>query len=208
MANGFEPLASCGLRDEQVGGIDGAALGHVHVAGEGRLGVLCQVEPGDPERLGPGAVRTLPPDLGVRPVGRGDLEGAPVGERAAPASISRSLTPTSRSHAASNRRTSCSSAAGTSWTRWGGWGSNQRPADYEKHSPALRARYLHGYHGVVPPIALIAPLARVARSTSYHGDHRMSATERYRPPGRSTRTRWRKASRGEPNVANRRATRS
>jgi len=44
----------------------------------------------------------------------------------------------------------------------------------------------------VPPIALIAPLARVARSTNrstpYNGDHRMPATERYRPPGRSTRT--------------------
>jgi hypothetical protein len=23
------------------------------------------------------------------------------------------------------------------------WGSNLRPADYEKHGPALRARYLH-----------------------------------------------------------------
>ena len=40
---------------------------------------------------------------------------------------------------------------------WGGWGSNPRPADYEKYGPALRVRYLHGYHGVVPPIALIAP---------------------------------------------------
>jgi hypothetical protein len=34
-------------------------------------------------------------------------------------------------------------------------------------------RYLHGYHGVVPPTALIAPFARVARSTNrstpYHG---------------------------------------
>ena len=87
---------------------------------------------------------------------------------------------------------------------WGGWGSNPRPADYEKYGPALRVRYLHGYHGVVPPIALIALLARVARSTNrstlYHGDHRMPTTKRYRPPGRSTRTRWRKAARGEPNV--------
>jgi hypothetical protein len=49
---------------------------------------------------------------------------------------------------------------------WGGCGSNPRPADYEKHGPALRARYLHGCHGVVPPMALIAPFARVARSTN------------------------------------------
>jgi hypothetical protein len=37
---------------------------------------------------------------------------------------------------------------------------------------------------VVPPMALIAPFARVTwstnRSTPYHGDHRMPATERYR----------------------------
>jgi hypothetical protein len=30
----------------------------------------------------------------------------------------------------------------------------------------LSTRYLHGYHGVVPPIALIAPYAQVARSTN------------------------------------------
>ena len=69
---------------------------------------------------------------------------------------------------------------------WGGWGSNPRPADYEKSGPAHRMRYLHGYHGVVPPMALIAPFARVTRSTNrstpYHGDHRMPATERYRRP--------------------------
>jgi hypothetical protein len=50
--------------------------------------------------------------------------------------------------------------------RWGWWGSNPRPADYEKPGPALRTRYLHGYHGVVPPMTLIAPLAQVARSTN------------------------------------------
>jgi hypothetical protein len=36
----------------------------------------------------------------------------------------------------------------------------------------------------VPPMALIAPFAQVARSTNrstpHHGDHRMPATERYR----------------------------
>jgi hypothetical protein len=26
---------------------------------------------------------------------------------------------------------------------WGGWGSNPRPADYEKSGPALRERCLH-----------------------------------------------------------------
>jgi hypothetical protein len=34
------------------------------------------------------------------------------------------------------------------------------------NGPALRAHYLHGYHGIVPPIALIAPFARVVRSTN------------------------------------------
>jgi len=48
---------------------------------------------------------------------------------------------------------------------WGGWDSNPRPMDYEKYGPVLRVRSLHGYHEVVPPIALIALLARVARST-------------------------------------------
>jgi hypothetical protein len=69
---------------------------------------------------------------------------------------------------------------------WGGWGSNPRPADYEKHGPALRVRYLHGHHGVVPAMTLVAPFARVSRSmnrsTPHHGDHRMPATERYRRP--------------------------
>jgi hypothetical protein len=30
----------------------------------------------------------------------------------------------------------------------------------------LRVRYLHGYHGVVPLMALIAPFAQVTRSTN------------------------------------------
>ncbi len=49
-------------------------------------------------------------------------------------------------------------------TTWGGWGSNPRPADYENYGPALRALYRHGYHGVAPLVALIAPFARTARS--------------------------------------------
>ena len=48
---------------------------------------------------------------------------------------------------------------------WGGWGSNPRPADYEKPGPALRVRYLHRYRGAVPPMALIALFAPTARST-------------------------------------------
>src|SRR5580658_1596440 len=49
---------------------------------------------------------------------------------------------------------------------WGGWGSNPRPADYEKPGLTLRVLYLHGYHGAVPPMALIAPLTPMARSTN------------------------------------------
>ena len=48
----------------------------------------------------------------------------------------------------------------------GSWGSNPRPADCEKPGPALRVRYLHRYHGAVPPMTLIALFARVARSTN------------------------------------------
>ena len=69
---------------------------------------------------------------------------------------------------------------------WGGWGSNPRPADYEKYGPELWVRCLHGYHGVVALVTLIAPFARMTRSTNrstpYHGGHRMPATERYRRP--------------------------
>jgi hypothetical protein len=70
---------------------------------------------------------------------------------------------------------------------WGGWGSNLRPADYEKCGPVHRTHYLHGCHGVLPPMALIAPIARVTRSTNrstpHQGDRRMPATERYRQQG-------------------------
>jgi hypothetical protein len=50
--------------------------------------------------------------------------------------------------------------------QWGGWGSNPRPADYENYGPALPMLYLHGYHGAVPPMALIALYARMARSAN------------------------------------------
>ena len=70
---------------------------------------------------------------------------------------------------------------------WGGWGSNPRPADYEKSGPALWALCLHTCHEVVPLMALIAPFARITRSTNRsmpdHGDHRVPATKRYRPTG-------------------------
>jgi hypothetical protein len=45
-------------------------------------------------------------------------------------------------------------------------GSNPRPADYENYGPALPTLYLHGYHGAVPPMALIALYARMARSAN------------------------------------------
>jgi hypothetical protein len=78
----------------------------------------------------------------------------------------------------------------TDGLKWGGLGSNPRPADYEKSGPALRALCLHRYHEVLPPVAQIAPPARVTRSTSRstpdHGDRRILATERYlrRAPSR------------------------
>jgi hypothetical protein len=38
---------------------------------------------------------------------------------------------------------------------------------YEKPGPVHRVRYLHGYHGVVPPMTLIALFAQVVtRSTN------------------------------------------
>jgi hypothetical protein len=37
---------------------------------------------------------------------------------------------------------------------WGGWGSNPRPADYEKHGFVHRARELHEYHGAVSKRAI------------------------------------------------------
>jgi hypothetical protein len=49
---------------------------------------------------------------------------------------------------------------------WGGWGSNSRPADYENYGPTLRARWLHGYYGAVPPMTLSALVAQMARSTN------------------------------------------
>jgi hypothetical protein len=51
-------------------------------------------------------------------------------------------------------------------TRWGGWGSNPRPADYENYGTMHHKHYLHGYHEVVPLVALIALAARVTRSTN------------------------------------------
>ena len=50
--------------------------------------------------------------------------------------------------------------------RWGGWGSNPRPTDYEKYGSVHCTHYLHGYHEGVPPMALIALFASMARSTN------------------------------------------
>jgi hypothetical protein len=66
-----------------VGGGDGAALGDVDVAAVAEFGVICEIGPGDRERLGPGPVRPLPPHLCVRPAQGGDRQRVPVGELAA-----------------------------------------------------------------------------------------------------------------------------
>ena len=62
-----------------------------------------------------------------------------------------------------------------------------RRSNGEKPNRALRVRYLHGYHGVVPPMALIALYARVPRSTNrstpYYGDHQKPVTECHRGQG-------------------------
>jgi len=47
-----------------------------------------------------------------------------------------------------------------------GFGPNPQPVDYEKYGATLRVRCLHRYHAAVPQMALIAPLARVTRSTN------------------------------------------
>ena len=36
-----------------------------------------------------------------------------------------------------------------SFAEWGGWGSNPRPADYEKYGLVDRKHYLHGYYEAV-----------------------------------------------------------
>jgi hypothetical protein len=50
-----------------------------------------------------------------------------------------------------------------------------RPADYEKYGPEHRMHYQHGYHDVLPPMALIALFAPMARSTN-------RSTAKDRPP--------------------------
>jgi hypothetical protein len=45
-------------------------------------------------------------------------------------------------------------------------GLDRRPADNEKYGLVHSRHYLLGYHGAVPPVALIAPFARVAGSTN------------------------------------------
>jgi hypothetical protein len=52
---------------------------------------------------------------------------------------------------------------------WCGWGSNSRPADYEKPGRVRRTHYLHGYDRVVPlmaPIAVVAPMVRSTRRST------------------------------------------
>ncbi len=73
----------------------------------------------------------------------------------------------------------------TGYSRWGGWGSNLRPADYENYGPALPTLYLHGYHGAVPPMARIALCTDGSVHEPVHGHHSerlTSTTERHRTP--------------------------
>ena len=65
-----------------MGGVDGAALGDMDVAGVGEFGVACQVGPWDTERPGPGPVQPLPPDYGVGAAEGDYLEGVAVAELA------------------------------------------------------------------------------------------------------------------------------
>ena len=74
--------------------------------------------------------------------------------------------------------------------RWGGWGSNPRPTDYEKYGSVHCTHYLHGYHEGVPPMALIALFASMARSTNRSTPSMVSPDASYRtlpPPGQSAR---------------------
>ena len=70
-------------------------------------------------------------------------------------------------------------------SEWGGWGSNPRPADYEKSGSAHRTHCLHGYHGVVAPMALIAPSTDGSVHEPVHDHHSerlTSTTERHHTP--------------------------
>jgi hypothetical protein len=62
--------------------------------------------------------------------------------------------------------------------RWGGWGSNPRPADYDRYGPVHRTHYLHGYHGAVPLVTLIAPFCT---DDSVHGPVHSKAPDSSRP---------------------------
>jgi hypothetical protein len=66
------------------------------------------------------------------------------------------------------------------FTMWGGWGSNPRPADYEKPGVTLRTRYLHSYRAAAAPIALIALIALTARSTNRSTTHKDGSPYRLR----------------------------
>jgi 1,2-phenylacetyl-CoA epoxidase PaaB subunit len=60
-----------------------------------------------------------------------------------------------------------------------------------------RTHYLHGCYGAVPLMTLIAPIARVSRSTNrstpHQADSRMQATERHRRLGQASRGYGRRA---------------
>ena len=71
-------------------------------------------------------------------------------------------------------------------SRWGGCGSNPRSADYENYGPALPTLYLRGYHGAVPPMALIALYGTDGSVHEpvhgHHSERLTSTTERHHTP--------------------------
>jgi hypothetical protein len=79
----IQSLAGQGIGDQEVGGVDGAALGDVNVADVGELGMAGKVGPGHPEGPGPGPVQPLPPHHGVGAAECGDHKGVAVGELSA-----------------------------------------------------------------------------------------------------------------------------
>ena len=68
----------------------------------------------------------------------------------------------------------------TDMVTWGRWGSNPRPADYEKSGPPLPTLYLHGYREAVPPTRTRRSKTRSGRSK--HSSVTPSPSSRLRNP--------------------------
>jgi hypothetical protein len=152
----------------------------------GRLRSKYQSAPGAGAGSGPGRRAGASPST-TPPPGPTSLRACPAASPSAAPSRPRtpppsSTSPNTRSNETAHReplRDYCAAALGgvdkVARGRWGGWGSNPRPADYEKYGLVQRTHYLHGYHGAVPPAALNALVAQIARSTN------RSTTEAYTP---------------------------